>query len=395
MKTINNTILDTDSYKYSQFNQYPPQTEGVFSYISARGPSAHSTSSVFFGLQAFLMEGFSEPIRMEHVDEAEEIVRAHGLPFYRGGWEQIVKKHGGYLPVSIRAVPEGSVVPVGNALLTIENTTPQAYWLTSFLETALLRAIWYPTTVATNSYEIKKLILSYLIRTGDPNLVDFKLHDFGSRGVSSRESAMLGAMAHLVNFKGTDTVAGLIGAREYYQEPMAGFSIPAMEHSTVTSWGRDAELDSFRNMMDLYAKEGALLACVSDSYDIFAAARAWATELREQVVKSDATVVIRPDSGDPVKVVLEVAKILAEGFGTTTNSKGFRVLKHVRIIQGDGVSYDIIDRVLSVLEANGFSADNVAFGQGGGAVTKCYKGRFEIRHEVQLGECWWGVEGRL
>lgn len=234
MDLTKNLILNTDSYKYSQYNQYPPQTEGVYSYIESRGGKHDET--LFFGLQMFIKDYLLKPIRMEDIDIAEEIVTAHGEPFYRGGWEYIVKKHGGHLPIRINAVPEGMVIPVKNVLLTIENTDPNCYWLTSFLETSLLRSIWYPTTVASNSYNSKKLILNYLIRNGDPNLIDFKLHDFGFRGVSSFESGGIGGLAHLVNFKGTDTMAALLYGRQFYNEPIAGFSIPASEHSIGCSY---------------------------------------------------------------------------------------------------------------------------------------------------------------
>jgi nicotinic acid phosphoribosyltransferase len=242
---------------------------------------------------------------MEDIDIAEAIIQAHGEPFYRGGWEYIVKKHGGHLPVRIKAVPEGTVVPVKNVLLTIENTDPNCYWLTSFLETALLRAIWYPTTVASNSYNSKKLILNYLIRNGDPNLIDFKMQDFGFRGVSSYESAGIGGLAHLVNFKGTDTVAALLYGKEFYHEDMAGYSIPASEHSTITSWGKENEVEAYRNMLNLYARPGAIIACVSDSYDIYNACdKLWGEELKEQVIESGATLVVRPDCYDDQTQIL-------------------------------------------------------------------------------------------
>ena len=364
MNLTKNLILNSDSYKYSQFNQYPPLTEGVYSYISSRG--GNHKESVFFGLQMFIKEYLSTPVRMEDIDIAEEIITAHGEPFNRGGWEYIVKKHGGRLPVRIKAVPEGMVIPNKNILLTIENTDPNCYWLTSFLETSLLRSIWYPTTVATNSYHAKLLIMNYLIKNGDPNQIDFKLHDFGFRGVSSYESAGIGGLAHLVNFKGTDTVAALLYGREYYNETMAGFSIPAMEHSTVTSWGKTHELDSFRNMIRMYAKPDAIVACVSDSYDIYKACQNWGTVLKQEVIDSGATIVIRPDSGNPVEVVPRCLQILDDHFGSVVNAKGYKVLNHVRLIQGDAVTYEMMDRILYHLQKNGFSADNIAFGQGGG-----------------------------
>lgn len=364
MNNPNNIILNTDSYKYSQYCQYPSGTDRVFSYIESRGGKYPET--VFFGLQMFLKQYLAKPITREDIDEAEEVVNLHGIPFYREGWEYILDAHGGFLPVHIKAIPEGSVIPVKNVLATIENTDTRCFWLTSFLETALLRAIWYPTTVATNSYNSKKLILKYLIRNGDPNLIDFKLNDFGARGVSSLESAGIGGLAHLVNFKGTDTLTALMYGQKFYGEKMAGFSIPAMEHSTVTSWGEDKEVESFRNMLSIYGKPGSLLACVSDSYDIYRACENWGTVLKEQVIESGATLVIRPDSGLPTEVIPHCLQILDTHFGSVRNSKGYKLLNHVRLIQGDGIDHEMIDRILYVMETRGYSADNIAFGQGGG-----------------------------
>ena len=364
MDLAKNIILNTDSYKVSMFKQYPANTTGVFSYIESRGGRYDRT--VFFGLQAFIKEYLLEPITQADIDIAGEVLAAHGVPFNREGWEYILSKHNGYLPVVIRAVPEGTVVPVKNVLATIENTDPECFWLTTWLETALLRAIWYPTTVATQSWTIKQVILDYLEKTGDPSTIDFKLHDFGARGVSSAESAAIGGAAHLVNFMGTDTISGILFARQYYNAGVAGFSIPAMEHSTVTSWGRDNEVKAYENMVAQYAKPGAILAAVSDSYDIYNAASAlWGESLRQRVIDSGATVVIRPDSGDPVEVNAKLIQILADKFGYTVNDKGYKVLNHVRIIQGDGVNELTIRSILSNFLVHGWSADNIAFGMGG------------------------------
>jgi nicotinamide phosphoribosyltransferase len=254
-------------------------------------------------------------------------------------------------------------------LATIENTDPEFFWVTSFLETELLRAIWYPTTVATLSAAARTTLLRYLEATCDDpqGQIAFRLHDFGARGVSSLESAALGGMAHLVNFMGTDTLAALVAARRYYDCDVAGFSIPAAEHSTITGWGREHEADAYGNMVDQFGKPGATFAVVSDSYDIFnACARIWGDELKAKVVASGATLVVRPDSGDPAETTLKVAQILAERFGTTTNAKGFRVLNNVRIIQGDGVNLDSLRLCLSNFFHNGFSTENISFGMGGG-----------------------------
>ena len=362
--TINKSILlNTDSYKYSQYNQYPEGTEYVYSYIESRGGKWKNT--VFFGLQMFLKEYLTKPITKEDIDTAELIVTAHGEPFYREGWEYILEKYQGKLPVRIKAVPEGTPVPVGNVLVTIENTDPNCWWLTSFLETALLRSVWYPTTVCTNSYESKRIIMDYLKKTGDTNLINFKLHDFGARGVSSLESAGIGGISHLVNFMGTDTVSSLLYGKKYYNIDIAGFSVPAMEHSTVTSWGRENEVDSYRNMLRTYGKPGAIVACVSDSYNIYDACHKWGTELKDDVINSGATLVVRPDSGDPPEVVVRSLQILDTHFGHTINDKGFKVLNYVRVIQGDGITQDTIDRILYRAMTAGYSADNISFGQGG------------------------------
>ena len=376
MKFAKNIVLNSDSYKYSQWPQYPEGTEYVYSYIESRGGKYDKL--VFFGLQAFIREYLTTPVTAKMVLQARDIMQVHGEPFNYEGWMYIVNIHGGVLPVEIKSVDEGSVMYLKNILVSIVNTDPKCFWLTSFLETALLRAIWYPTTVASNSYHSKEIILRALERTGDPSLIDFKLHDFGARGVSSLESAGLGGMAHLINFMGTDTVSGIMAAMEYYDASVCGFSIPAMEHSTVTSWGRENEVASYRNMLKLYGKPGALLACVSDSYDIFEACKKWGTELKQEVIDSGAVVVIRPDSGDPTSVVNQCLKILDKYFGHTVNAKGFRVLNNVRVIQGDGIDHVSINSILTVMEMNGYSADNVAFGQGGALLQQINRDTLEF-----------------
>jgi nicotinamide phosphoribosyltransferase len=362
-----NILLNTDSYKSSHFLQFPPNTEYVYSYIESRGGKFDKT--VFFGLQMFIRDYLAKPITLEDLEEAKEFWAAHGEPFNESGWRYIIEKHKGYLPVAIKAVPEGTVVPTRNVLATIVNTDPQCYWLPSFLETALLRAVWYPTTVATISWHCKQVIKASIERTSDvPEQINFKLHDFGARGVSSHESAAIGGAAHLVNFMGTDTVAGVLAVRRYYNEKMAGFSIPAAEHSTMTSWGRDREVDAYRNMLKQFGGPGKMVAVVSDSYDIYnATSNIWGDVLKEEVLSSGATVVVRPDSGDPLVVPIEIISALGEKFGYTVNSKGYKVLPSaVRVIQGDGITYDSLPVIIKNLEDAGWAIDNLAFGMGGG-----------------------------
>lgn len=370
MQPLHNLILNTDSYKASHWLQYPPGTEETFFYVESRGGTYDKT--VFFGLQAILKGWLGTPVSHADVDEARDFFAAHGEPFNEAGWRHIVQAHDGRLPLRIRAVAEGSVVPTHQALVTVESTDPEAFWLPSYLETLLLR-LWYPVTVATLSWQVKRTIAAFLQKTSDDpaGQLPFKLHDFGARGASSAESAALGGMAHLVNFMGTDTVQGVLAARAWYGEPMAGFSIPAAEHSTITSWGRDREVDAYRNMLRHFARPGSIVAVVSDSYDIFnAISQHWGTTLRQQVIDSGATLVVRPDSGDPVEVVHRCLQLLNEAFGSTLNGKGYKVLNHVRVIQGDGVNPTSIRAILERITTAGFSADNLAFGMGGALLQK-------------------------
>ncbi|HEX8289136.1 MAG TPA: nicotinate phosphoribosyltransferase [Pyrinomonadaceae bacterium] len=367
-----NRIIDTDSYKASHWLQYPPKTTRAFFYLESRGSDRDWNESVFFGLQYLLKNYFLEPFTQTMVEEAREVITAHGLPFNYEGWTNLIKKHNGKLPLRIRAVPEGSIVPLHNVLMTVETTSDEFFWLGSWFETQLMR-IWYAITVSTQSFQIKKNVYKFLVETADdPNAeINFKVHDFGSRGVSSRETAAIGGAAHLVNFLGTDTMAALLLHRKFYRAEMAGFSIPAAEHSTITSWGRENEINAYRNMIEQFAKPGALFAVVSDSWNIYEAVeKLWGEQLKQEVIDSGATVVIRPDSGEPVEVVSKVAHLLAEKYGTNVNSKGYKVLNNVRVIQGDGVNEQSINQILQRLKNEGFSATNIAFGIGGSLLQK-------------------------
>lgn len=361
-----NLVLQTDSYKFTHWKQYPPGTEYVYSYLESRGGMFGQV--VFFGLQYYLLRYLQGTVvSAEDVAEAQRFVDQHLGPgmFNHKGWMHVVGRHGGRLPVEIKAVEEGSIVDVRNVLMTIENTDPLCYWLPNYLETLLLK-VWYPITVATLSRAIRRVFLTALERSGDPALIDFKLHDFGYRGVSSEETAGIGAAAHLINFKGTDTVAGIRILQEYYaSQQMEGFSVPAAEHSTITSWGREHEADAYRNMLHSFPQ--GIVAVVSDSYNVYdAAEKLWGGMLRDEVLKREGTLVVRPDSGNPREVVLKVLEILGERFGYELNAKGYRVLNpHVRVIQGDGVNYWTIQDTLMAMNRAGWSADNITFGMGG------------------------------
>ena len=377
---FHNPILNTDSYKPSHYLQYEEGTTDIVSYIEARG--GEYNHAVFVGLQAFMKEYLTKPITQADIDMAEFFIKGQGLPFNREGWEYILKEHDGHLPIEIQAVKEGSAVPTGNALVQIRNTDPNCAWLTSYVETALLRAVWYPTSVATLSASVDQTISKYLDETSDnPDNPDknanrlFMLHDFGGRGASSQESAAVGSLGHQSIYKGSDTIAGVIAANMYYDEPISAYSVPAAEHSSMTIRGRLREAETYKHMLDVFgAKEGdprgKIVAVVSDSYDLmYAIKHIWGDELKDAVIengKHGGRLVIRPDSGDPVQVVSDSIEALMDKFGSTTNSKGYKVLPdYLRVLQGDGINKDSIKDILEEMKKRHLSTDNIVFGMGG------------------------------
>jgi nicotinamide phosphoribosyltransferase len=362
--------MRTDSYKVAHWPVYPDDLQYLFSYLESRGGLFQST--VAYGAINYLLDEYlTDPVTMADIDYSEKRFTKHfgdKAVFNRAGWEHIVKDHDGLMPVRIRFVPEGMVVPTHNVLCTIENTCPKCAWTVNYLETIMLK-VWYPITVATQSREIKKVIADALEKTGDISLLPFKLHDFGYRGVSSEESAMIGGMAHLVNFMGTDTLIALEGAKEYYGIDMAGYSVPATEHSVMSILGQEGEEAMAERFLDKFGSNPnyPAIACVSDTYDIFHLTKdVWGGTLKNKVENlNNKVLVVRPDSGDPPTIVRQVVEILESKFGATTNDKGYKVLNHVRVIQGDGVNLDSIKRILDALIERNYSADNIAFGMGG------------------------------
>ena len=374
MKT-NNLVLLADAYKYSHHKLYMPGTTQVYSYLESRGGKFDET--VFFGLQYVLKEYLEGAvITTADIDEAEALlleVFGRNDVFDRKNFDYIVEVHGGRLPVRIKAVPEGTSVPVSNVMMTIENTDPKCFWLTNFLETLLMQ-MWYPITVATLSREIKKVVKRYYEQTatvGAEAGIDFVLNDFGFRGVSSVESAGLGGAAHLVNFLGSDTLAGSMLAKKYYKATKAyGMSIPATEHSICTLLGEQGEKKVFKHVLDTFPT--GIVACVSDSFNIFRACEEyWGEDLKDQILERDGRLVIRPDSGDPIQTLLKVYEILFAKFGFVTNQKGYKVLPpQIRVIQGDGINFESIGEIYEALKANGISAENLVLGMGGALLQK-------------------------
>lgn len=375
-----NLILASDGYKYSHHKFYGAEMTKMISYLESRGGKFSET--VFYGLQIFLkqyLEGVA--ITTEEIDQAEKVlgdklgIFGRDDVFDRTKFDYIVDKYGGKLPIAIKAVPEGTVVNTKNVLFVIESLDENCAWLTNFLESLLLQ-VWYPITVATLSREVKKIVLkafnnctSYDDATID-FLVQFVLNDFGFRGTSSVQSASVGGSAHLVNFRGSDTVvASQLIMDMYNTDTVYGLSIPATEHSIMTLKGEAGELEMMKRVLMTYPT--GLVACVSDSYNIFrACSQYWGQDLIDLILSRPAEpgnqLVIRPDSGHVLRTLKEIFTILFDKFGYTVNEKGYKVLPpQVRVIQGDGVNLNSIIEIYQMLEDEKISPENLALGMGG------------------------------
>jgi len=383
-----NLILKTDSYKLTQWKQYLNGMSKVYSYLESRGGAYQFT--LFFGLQYILKQLEGVVVTMKDIEEADAFSKIHfGIDlFNKEGWEYIVNVHGGKLPVQIKAVKEGTLVPTHNVLMTIENTDPKCFWLTNVLETMLMR-IWYPITIATNSFHAKQIIANYLNKTAnDLNSLPFKLHDFGYRGVSSEETAGIGGMANLVNFMGTDTLAAIIFSNEFYNAGgVNAYSVPASEHSVACSFGRDNEDGYFLNMMEQYPS--GIVSIVSDTYDVYNFVETMSRKYKNKILARQGTVVFRPDSGDPIEVNVKLINILWSIFekeGSLTKTGHKLLPSQVRLIQGDGIDLKSLDLILKTVTDLGFSAENWVFGSGGGLLQKFDRDTLKFAIKASYGE---------
>lgn len=377
-----NPLLRVDLYKMGHLEQYCPGTAKVYSYLIARSGKTFDRT-VFFGLQYVLERYLSQPLTPEMGEEflsvRSRILGMENTPDV----EQKIRalcKHGRW-PLRVKAVPEGTVMPVRNVLMTITNTEPGFYWCVGFVESLLLK-VWYPTTVASCCFQYRRTVEHAWARTvddGEPGL-GFAVHDFGYRGDSSEEGAAISGVAHLTSFYGSDTVPALRCAEQYYGTAPGEFvmaSVPATEHSVMCSYGRDDELGAFRRMLDLYPT--GIVSIVSDTFDVYRVLTEFAQELRPRIMCRDGKVVFRPDSGDPVKIIcgdpdaeedspqwLGAIRLLDRMFGSTRNAKGYLVLDpHVGLIYGDGMYMARYEMALAKLHAMGYAASNLIIGVGG------------------------------
>jgi nicotinamide phosphoribosyltransferase len=364
----NNLILDVDSYKFGHSKLYPPGTTGMFAYIESR---SSDTTIVPFGLQMWIKKTLLTPITESDVNEAIDFCAARGEPFDRTPWDHIITTYGGYLPITIRAIPEGTKTKSLTPLVTIECTDPVVFFIVSYFETTIQRGVWYPTTIASRDFKNYTLLKSFYDKGSDkPFMLPFALHDFAGRGVSSEETAQIGGAAHMVYFQGSDTVSGVRAANKYYNIPMSGFSVVATEHSVQCAYGPENQEDYIRTVLNTYAKPGAIISLVLDGYDIFREATLLGTVFKQQIIDTDTKVVYRPDSGNPMDIIPQLLKMQEQHFGITINSKGYKQINNVGIIWGDGINFESMSQVSSLVDSLGYAPESVIYGSGGALLQK-------------------------
>ena len=364
--SLANPILTADAYKLGHSDLYPPGTRSVSFYGEARGVSSRP-DVVFFGLQGFLKTVMQRAVTRTDIAEAEEIALMAGRSFPRQDFLDLVDRHGGFFPVRIEALPEGTAVRRGVPMLQVVNTDPAFFWVPGFLETALTRALWYPSTVASVALRWREALRPWFEKTADrpDESLLTAVHDFGARSVGAQEQAAIGGAAVLTAFTRTDNLAALAYLRNTYGATSAGQTYPGTDHAVMTAWGQARETEAFSHMVRTLSRVG-LYSVVADSYDLSEAISSVVGQtLKAELSASDATIIIRPDSGDPVDTPVRAIAQLAYAFGTRLNARGYKLIDApVRVLQGDGVSLGDCGKILGRLEATGFSADNLLFGAG-------------------------------
>lgn len=378
-----NLILATDVYKLSHMFAYPINVIGMFSYQEAR--TKHDII-VPFGMQMLLAKTLANPITVEDIDEAEEFCKRTNALFSREPWEYIIKEYGGFLPVTIKTVREGTPVPSGNAIVTVECTDRKVFWLASYIETFLLRGIWYTTTIASQGRLIKQeLAHLYRISGGNMDILAFALNDFGARGVTCAEQAEAGGAAHMVNFCGSDTIEGIRAAGAYYNDENPSIiAVAATEHSIECSYGLDEEGEDeyLENVLTRIARPGSLVSIVIDGKDVKRCARRLCTKFKDLIIASGCKVVFRPDSGDMMEIVPWILNLQAETFGYDVNELGFKRIRYVGCIQGDGIDIMTSRSLIGKIVALGYVADSVVLGSGGGLLQKVNRDTYKFAQKA-------------
>lgn len=385
-------LMECDAYKLDHRRQYALSgnvTRVYSNYTNRKSRIPGVDHVVHFGLQAYLqqhlMDAF-EPFFEAHVDDVcslyyERVSDILGPAAATAiGVDHIAALHAkGFLPLEFRAVPEGTLVPIRIPSLTVENTDPSFFWLTNYVETGLSAAIWQPSTSATIAHTYRLLLDRMARNTGAPaEAVDWQLHDFSYRGMSSHASAAASGAAHLLSFNGTDSLVALDWIDRYYGTVPdgVGMSVPATEHSVMSAGiATCGELETFRSLLRLYPE--GIVSVVSDTFDLWRVLNGFLPQLKYEIEHRDGKLVVRPDSGDPVKILCGdpdapteherkgVVNLLWEWFGGVANDAGYRRLSpKVGVIYGDSITLDRAAEITTRLEMMGFESTTVMFGVG-------------------------------
>lgn len=386
------TLL-ADFYKISHREQYPDRTEIIYSTWTPRSNKYYPacTEVIAFGFQAFIKKYIIHYFdnHFFNRDLSKVLSEYTRCIKYTLGIENPVTSHLeklhklGYMPICIKAIPEGTRVPLRVPMLTIHNTHPDFFWLTNYLETLMSCELWLPSTTATIADRYRKILNEYAIKTvGNTLFVPFQGHDFSMRGMSSVESAMSGGAGHLLSFVGTDNIPAIYFLEQYYsadiEQEIVGTSIPATEHSVMCAGGNDTgdELETYRRLITEIYPNG-FISIVSDTWDLWNTITDILPSLKKDIMKRAGKVVIRPDSGDPVKIMCGdttsfevrrykgVVQLLWEIFGGEVNAQGYKVLDpHIGCIYGDAITPERCSEICLLLAQKGFASTNVVYGIG-------------------------------
>ena len=423
-----NPLLLTDGYKTGHHQQYPKGTTLVYSNFTPRSNKYAPKGCdqvVSFGQQmimkqiheAFQNEFFSKPKDEVCGEMKRELSLYLGTDYDVSHFEALHDL--GYLPIRVKAIEEGTLVPIKVPVLTIYNTHPDFYWVTNYLETIISNLLWKPMTSATIAHTYRKVLTKWQEKTDAERgwFIDWQGHDFSMRGMDSVEATISSGLGHLTSFSGTDSLPAIYGARKYYGEDgFVGGSVNATEHSVMCAGGADDEIGTFRRLLETYPT--GILSIVSDTWDLWKVCTEHVVTLKEQILARDGKLVIRPDSGNPVDILCGlnsakqyfayddeqpeakgVIELLWDVFGGTVNEQGYKVLdSHIGAIYGDSITIDRADEICARLEAKGFASTNVVLGIGsftyqyntrdtfGFAMKATYVELTEIVGELGIGE---------
>ncbi|MEZ5016850.1 MAG: nicotinate phosphoribosyltransferase [Flavipsychrobacter sp.] len=385
-----NPLLYTDGYKVDHRRQYPEHTTMVYSNWTPRQSRIKGVDNVIlFGLQYFIKKYMIEDFQHNFFDQPKEkIVTQYSkrINNYLGenkvGTEHIAALHDlGYLPIIIKAIPEGDSVPLRTPMFTVYNTLPDFFWLTNYFETILSTTVWLPCTSATIALQYRRLLDSYAKETSTAEeMVNWQGHDFSMRGMAGLEAAMMSAAGHLLSFTGTDTIPAIDFLEEYYNadagQELIGGSVAATEHSVMCMGTNEGEQNTFERLITQIYPNG-IVSIVSDTWDLWKVLTEYLPNLKEQILARDGKVVIRPDSGDPVNIICGdpngkttkeqkgVIELLWDVFGGITNTKGYKELDaHIGAIYGDSITLERAEQICKRLKDKGFASTNIVLGIG-------------------------------